>query len=64
MNRAKATAAVDEALAESVKELFETLVRNLMADEPDAATRFHKGMALRDQAHATAMAEVEKIFPE
>jgi hypothetical protein len=64
MTRDKAIAAVDEALAQSVRDLFDVLVRNLVAQEPDAPARFHKGMAFRDQAYSTAIAEVEKIFPE
>lgn len=64
MKRAQATAALDDAFADSVKTLFNGLVTNLIDGTEDAAGKFHAGIARRDEAYAIASRELDAIFPE
>jgi ActR/RegA family two-component response regulator len=63
MNRDKALAALDEALSDSVKGLFDKLVLMLIDDDQDAAAKFGRGLEKRLAAREVAAGEVERIFP-
>lgn len=64
MTRARAIQALDDALGDSVKQLFNVLVMNLLANDAAAPGKFHNGMAVRDDAYAIGLREIETIFPD
>lgn len=65
MKRAQAQAAIDEAFADGLKNLFSMLERNSLSQgNATAAKEFTAGVAKFDQAHSTASAIIEKIFTE
>lgn len=66
MNLRQAQQAIDDAMADSFKVLFGTLVTALTSDagHDEALRRFEAGLHIRDEAHARATAAVERIFPE
>ncbi len=63
MKRAQAQAAIDEAFADGLKNLFSVLVRADSSDA-DAIGRFENGVAEHRNAHAVASAVVVRNFPE
>jgi hypothetical protein len=65
MKRADAQKAIDEAFADGLKNLFDVLQRNMLAEDHGVALKqFRAGIARHDEAHSAATAEIEKIFGE
>lgn len=65
MNRAKASAAVEQGICDAIAKLAANEASNEATEDADVAeTQFARGLRYAKDALDRGLAEVEKIFPE
>lgn len=64
MDRAKALAVVEDALAEGIRKEFGSLVDALIGERPTADSTMRRGLAIYKRAYEIACADVSAAFPE